>query len=73
LGVSSLDLAACGKRRRPPLFGLFRYRLLIAGWCMTSWLLRHEIKLFTDDVSCDKLLIGGKPLAADALFGRFLP
>ena len=42
-------------------------------FAMTSWLLRHEIKLFTDDVSCDKLLIGGKPLAADALFGRFLP
>jgi hypothetical protein len=32
-----------------------------------------EIELLTYDVSCDKLLFGGKPLAADALFGRFLP
>src|SRR2546421_5241815 len=38
-----------------------------AGWLDT------EVALLTDGVSCDKSLLGGKPLAADALFGRFLP
>jgi len=34
---------------------------------------RQEIELLTDDVSCDKSRIRGKPLAANALFGCFLP
>jgi hypothetical protein len=33
----------------------------------------RTVELLTDDVSCDISCIGGKPLAADALFGCFLP
>jgi hypothetical protein len=69
LGVSSLDLGRLRQRRRPLYLVYFTLMLVgIASRCSDT-----EIELLTYDVSCDKLLFGGKPLAADALFGRFLP
>jgi hypothetical protein len=63
LGVSSLDLGRLRQRRRP---------LYLVGCVATGWS-DSEIDLLTDDIRCDKSPLGGEPLAADALFGRFLP
>jgi hypothetical protein len=60
-GVSSLDLGRLFQRGRP----------FFLGCCRHSRGLKFEV--LTDEICCDTSLDGGKPLAVNALLGRFLP